>query len=101
MVGKDLISDGLRTYSYDAEGRLSAVTTGGTDTSPTTRYAHNALGQRVFKTEPLFPPTQGDEADAGFMQSPWPSSLACGRRAPAMRKGWALQCAHLARRKRL
>jgi RHS repeat-associated protein len=65
----DLVSDGLRTYSYDAEGRLASVTTGATDTSPTTRYAHNALGQRVFKTEPLYPPAQGEEADAGFMQS--------------------------------
>ncbi|GAA4338890.1 hypothetical protein GCM10023165_17830 [Variovorax defluvii] len=65
----DLASDGLRTYSYDAEGRLSAVTTGATDTSPTTRYAHNVLGQRVFKTEPLYPPVEGDERDKGFMQS--------------------------------
>ncbi|VTU20974.1 YD repeat (two copies) [Variovorax sp. PBS-H4] len=65
----DLTSDGLRTYSYNAEGRLSAVTTGATDTSPTTRYAHNALGQRVFKTEPLYPPTEGDETDQGSMQS--------------------------------
>ncbi|OUM03652.1 hypothetical protein A8M77_03790 [Variovorax sp. JS1663] len=65
----DLTSDGLRTYSYDAEGRLSAVTTGATDTSPTTRYAHNALGQRVFKTEPLYPPAEGDESDPGFFQS--------------------------------
>lgn len=65
----DLLSDGLRSYTYDAEGRLAAATTGATDTSPTTRYAHNALGQRVFKTEPLYPPSQGDEADPGFMQS--------------------------------
>ncbi|SFQ34783.1 RHS repeat-associated core domain-containing protein [Variovorax sp. 770b2] len=65
----DLLSDGLRSYTYDAEGRLAASTTGATDTSPTTRYAHNALGQRVFKTEPLYPPSQGDEADPGFMQS--------------------------------
>jgi len=65
----DLLSDGLRSYSYDAEGRLAAATTGATDVSPTTRYAHNALGQRVFKTEPLYPPSQGDEADPGFMQS--------------------------------
>ncbi|MDR6536739.1 RHS repeat-associated core domain-containing protein [Variovorax soli] len=64
----DLTNDGLRTYAYDAEGRLSAVTTGATDTSPTTRYAHNALGQRVFKTEPLYPPTEGDEGDPGFFQ---------------------------------
>jgi YD repeat-containing protein len=65
----DLLSDGLRSYTYDAEGRLAASTTGATDTSPTTRYAHNALGQRVFKTEPLYSPSQGDEADPGFMQS--------------------------------
>jgi RHS repeat-associated protein len=65
----DLTSDGLRTYSYNAEGRLSAVTTGATDASPTTRYAHNALGQRVFKTEPLYPPAEGDETNPGFMQS--------------------------------
>lgn len=65
----DMISDGLRTYTYDAEGRLSTATTGATDMSPTTRYAHNALGQRVFKTEPQYPPVEGDEADAGFMQS--------------------------------
>ncbi|MBT2337346.1 RHS repeat protein [Variovorax paradoxus] len=65
----DLVSDGLRSYTYDAEGRLAAATTGATDVSPTTRYAHNALGQRVFKTEPLYPPGQGDEADPGFMQS--------------------------------
>ncbi|MET3441516.1 RHS repeat-associated protein [Variovorax paradoxus] len=48
---------------------MAAATTGATDVSPTTRYAHNALGQRVFKTEPLYPPGQGDEADPGFMQS--------------------------------
>ncbi|NDZ12030.1 RHS repeat-associated core domain-containing protein [Variovorax sp. WS11] len=65
----DLTSDGLRSFSYDAEGRLSAVTTGATDASPTTRYVHNALGQRVFKTEPLYPPAEGDESDQGFMAS--------------------------------
>ncbi|MET3463811.1 RHS repeat-associated core domain-containing protein [Variovorax atrisoli] len=65
----DLLTDGLRSYTYDAEGRLAAATTGATDVSPTTRYAHNALGQRVFKTEPLYPPAQGDEADPGFMAS--------------------------------
>ncbi|GAA4333999.1 hypothetical protein GCM10023165_09510 [Variovorax defluvii] len=64
----DLSSDGLRTYSYDADGRLSAVTTGATNTSPTTRYAHNVLGQRVFKTEPLYPPSEGDERDPDFFQ---------------------------------
>ncbi|QNK68444.1 RHS repeat protein [Variovorax sp. PAMC26660] len=65
----DMVSDGLRSYTYDAEGRLGASTTGATDTSPTTRYAHNALGQRAFKTEPLYPPSQGNAADPGGMQS--------------------------------
>jgi RHS repeat-associated protein len=65
----DMVTDGLRSYTYDAEGRLAAATTGATDVSPTTRYAHNALGQRVFKTEPLYPPSQGNAADPGFMQS--------------------------------
>jgi RHS repeat-associated protein len=64
----DLIGDGLRTYSFDAEGRLAAVTAGATDSSPTTRYAHNALGQRVFKTEPLFPPSQGEQSNPGLWQ---------------------------------
>jgi RHS repeat-associated protein len=65
----DLTGDGLRSYGYDAEGRLSTATTGATDSSPTTRYAHNALGQRVFKTEPLYPPGEGDESDPGFWGS--------------------------------
>ncbi|WP_208508251.1 RHS repeat protein [Variovorax paradoxus] len=65
----DLTGDGLRSYGYDAEGRLSTATTGATGSSPTTRYAHNALGQRVFKTEPLYPPSQGDESDPGFWGS--------------------------------
>ncbi len=65
----DLTGDGLRSYGYDAEGRLSTATTGATDSSPTTRYAHNVLGQRVFKTEPLYPPSQGDESDPGFWSS--------------------------------
>ena len=63
----DLVSDGLRTYSYNAEGRLSAVTTGAGEAAPTTRYAHNALGQRVFKTEPLYAPVQ--EANAGWLDA--------------------------------
>jgi RHS repeat-associated protein len=64
----DMTGDGLRTYTYDAQRRLSAVTTGASDVSPTTRYANNALGQRVFKTEPLYPPAAGDESDPGFFQ---------------------------------
>ena len=50
----DLLSDGLTRYHYDSEGRLDSATTGQGPDVPTTKYAHNALGQRVFKTEPLF-----------------------------------------------
>jgi RHS repeat-associated protein len=49
--------------------RLAAMTLGAVDTSPTTRYVHNALGQRLFKTEPQFPPAAGDENDPAFMAS--------------------------------
>ena len=41
--------------------------------APTTRYAHNALGQRVFKTEALYGTsstlTAEDEEEPGFIQS--------------------------------
>ncbi len=50
----DLLSDGLRTFQYDSQERLEKVTTGTGVDAPSTQYAHNALGQRVFKTEPLF-----------------------------------------------
>jgi RHS repeat-associated protein len=59
----------VHARSYDARGRLSNVTLGSDDLSPTTRYAHNLLGQRVFKTNPVLPPAPGDESDPVFMQS--------------------------------
>jgi RHS repeat-associated protein len=71
----DLTSDGERSYSYDASGRLSAATTGvpQTASSPTTRYGYNALGQRIFKTEPLYPPASSTSAAklAAFANQPW------------------------------
>jgi YD repeat-containing protein len=48
----DLVYDGKR-YDHNAEGRMTSLTTGPMASSKTTRYAYNALGQRVFKTEPL------------------------------------------------
>ncbi|RYH61443.1 MAG: hypothetical protein EON54_10180, partial [Alcaligenaceae bacterium] len=49
-----MLGDGLISYQYDSEGRMESATTGqGTD-APQTKYAHNGLGQRVFKTEPLY-----------------------------------------------
>ena len=49
-----MLGDGLVTYRYDSEGRLESASTGQGEDAPTTKYAHNALGQRVFKTEPLY-----------------------------------------------
>jgi RHS repeat-associated protein len=51
-----LLKDGLRSYEFDAANRLAGATTGAGIDAPTTRYVHNALGQRLFKTEPLFAP---------------------------------------------
>ena len=57
----NLTSDGLRSFAYDTTNRLSTVTLGstfvGTDTIAgnelaSQSYLHNALGQRVFKSEP-------------------------------------------------
>ena len=65
-----LTSDGLRRFTYNREGRLAAVTTGAGSDAPTTRYAHNALGQRVFKTETVYPRAEvaAEAADQGWMQ---------------------------------
>lgn len=72
----DLVSDGLNAFSHNAEGRLSNATVGHSDSSPTTRYAHNALGQRVFKTAPLFPVlgTMGTDLDAFFAKGWTPAT---------------------------
>ena len=66
-----LLRDGLRSYEFDAANRLGNVTTGVGIDAPTTRYVHNALGQRVFKTEPLFAPVSSgsNPADPGVMQT--------------------------------
>ena len=47
----------------------STYTTGAGIDAPTTRYVHNALGQRLFKTEPLFAPVASgsNPADPGVM----------------------------------
>lgn len=50
----DLLGDGLTSYAYDSQGRMESATTGASPEAPKTKYAYNALGQRVFKTEPLY-----------------------------------------------
>jgi RHS repeat-associated protein len=72
-------SNGSHGYAFDATGRLSSTTTGATNTSPTMRYAHDSLGRRVFKTEPLYAGAQlanGSPALAAFFAKGWtPSSV--------------------------
>ncbi len=72
----NLQSDGLHQYHYDSQGRLQSSQTGQGPDAPTTRYAHNALGQRVFKTEPLFAAASSkdgalddEEEDPGLLQT--------------------------------
>ena len=50
----DLVGDGLMIYAYNSQGRMESATTGAAPEAPKTKYAYNALGQRVFKTEPLY-----------------------------------------------
>jgi RHS repeat-associated protein len=65
-----MLKDGLRSYEFDAANRLADVTTGSGIDAPTTRYVHNALGQRLFKTEPLYAPvsTGSNPTDPGVIQ---------------------------------
>ena len=81
--------DGLRSYAYDAAGRLSSVTTGASAASPTTRYAHNALGQRVFKTEPIYPasPTETGSGLMAFFARLWAGASASTTTSEAERLG--------------
>ena len=65
----ELTGNGLAQYSFDPENRLASMAAGNTDTSATTRYAHNALGQRVFKTEPVYPNIAQQPQDEGFWAS--------------------------------
>ncbi|GDY35679.1 RHS repeat protein [Acidovorax sp. NB1] len=58
----DLLGDGLTSYCYDSEGRMESARTGQGEDAPTTKYAHNGLGQRVFKTEPLYSNTQSRDS---------------------------------------
>ena len=68
-----LQTDGLHRYSYDSQGRLQSASAGQGSDAPTTKYAHNALGQRVFKTEALYSTSSSaldeDEEDLGLLQS--------------------------------
>ena len=48
----NLTSDGLRVFEYDAQNRHSKTVVNDPDEGSKITYLHNALGQRVFKSEP-------------------------------------------------
>ena len=60
----DTTGDGTRTYGFDVESRLASTSTGTSPTVSTSRYSHNALGQRTFKTLPVT--TSPTTADPGY-----------------------------------
>ena len=85
-----LTFDGRNRYAYDVEGRLTSSAPATGEQAPVTRYAHNALGQRVFKTEPQYvQPQQSGE------QSVWEQFLAffglvwAPQTQPNEQLGWA------------
>ena len=47
-----ITSDGLRQFEYDAQNRHSKTIVNDPDEGSKITYLHNALGQRVFKSEP-------------------------------------------------
>ena len=60
-----MTSDGLRTFEYDASRRLSKVRILKDGEAAKIAYLHNALGQRVFKSEPQMEQTLPDEEVLG------------------------------------
>ena len=61
----NLTSDGLRSFGHDANGRLAQVRIGLGSEEAATTYLHNALGQRVFKSEPQATQYAPDEQELG------------------------------------
>lgn len=60
-----MTSDGLRSFDYDASGRLTKVKIYKDGEEAGIRYLHNALGQRVFKSEPKAEQAGPKEEDLG------------------------------------
>ena len=61
----NLTSDGLRTFEYDAANRLSKVQVSQSAEASKITYLHNALGQRVFKSEPQVAQTAPNATELG------------------------------------
>lgn len=60
-----ITSDGLRTFDYDESRRLSQVKIVKDGEAAAVEYLHNALGQRVFKSEPQAEQTLPNEEELG------------------------------------
>lgn len=60
-----MTSDGLRTFDYDESRRLSKVRIIKDGEAARVSYLHNALGQRVFKSDPKAEQTLPDETKLG------------------------------------
>jgi RHS repeat-associated protein len=60
-----MTSDGLRTFEYDESRRLAKVKVIKDGEAAAVEYLHNALGQRVFKSEPKAEQTLPNEEDLG------------------------------------
>lgn len=67
----NLIGDGLRRFQIDASGRVAGVATGSAGDETTVSYLHNALGQRVFKSEPKVPTYVPSEEELGSEFTSW------------------------------
>ena len=66
-----LTSDGLRDFEYDEANRLAKVKIFKDGEAAKVRYLHNALGQRVFKSEPEAEQTLPNEAELGLDFISW------------------------------
>jgi RHS repeat-associated protein len=64
-------SDGLRTFEYDAAQRLAKVRIGQGEEAARVAYLHNALGQRVFKSEVGAEQTAPSEEELGVDFVTW------------------------------
>ena len=67
----NLVSDGLRSFDYNAENRLSKVEITKDGEAAKITYLHNAAGQRVFKSEPQTAQTLPDEQALGTTFTDW------------------------------
>ncbi len=66
-----LTSDGLRTFDYDASSRLAKVSLTRDGEAARVTYLHNALGQRVFKSEVQAEQAAPNEEELGHSFIDW------------------------------